>query len=93
MVKGSPAVHVDHDNTPEEELNTHCTRGKQGDVVSGGTDAGKEGRREERGESDNLGLREFRGISQASADAAVRVKVSEQHSRVESHRVLIVVFC
>lgn len=45
----------------------------------------QEGRREERGESDNLGLRELRGISLASADAAVRVKVSEQHSRVESH--------
>lgn len=54
-------------------------------MVSGGTDPGKKGWREERGESDNLGLRELRGISLASADAAVRVKVSEQHSRVESH--------
>lgn len=54
-------------------------------MVSGGMDAGKEGWREERGESDNLGLRELRGISPAAAGAAVRVKVSEQRSRVESH--------
>lgn len=39
VVKGSPAVHVDHDNTPEEELHTHCTRGgngEQGHVESSG---------------------------------------------------------
>lgn len=44
VVKGSPAVHVDHDNTLEEELNTHCTRGgsgKKGDVEEEGMEGGK----------------------------------------------------
>lgn len=49
------------------------------------TDARKKVWREERGESNNLGLREFWRISLASGEPAVHIKVSEQTSHMESH--------
>lgn len=94
VVKGSPAVHVDHDNTLEEELNSHCKRGGNRDVVSGGTDPGKKGWREERGESDNLGLRESSEESVWLLQMLRFVSRSVNNTHVWNRtRMLIVVFC
>lgn len=74
--------------TPRRKKWTRTVRGgngEQGDVESGETDVRKEVWREERGERDNLGLRERRGIGLASGDAAVHIKVSEQNSFVVLH--------
>lgn len=62
-VRGSPAVHADHNNTPEKERKSQNTRrtrrGKKKEVTGrGGMEGGNEG--EVGKQSNNLGLRELR---------------------------------